>query len=556
MSLEEALDFDLCIVGAGPAGLTLALQFLDARTRVCLVESGDLGPRPEVEALSQFENAGARRAPVEVVRARGFGGTSALWSGRCGVLDAIDYQRRSWLPYSGWPIRPADLEPFLNRAGMILGLGPALYHGIGRDLLLRGKDPAPWDPRLLQPVIWQFSRHDLHGDAPLNDFVQEGVEGAEHIGMLQHSGAPEARRLGPLAWPLLRAADNMTVLLNATAVSVDATANGAAAEGVTVASFDGRRARIRARRVVLACGGIDNARLLLVSRDACPQGLANGHGVVGRFLTDHPFWSIAAYDGSGDRSFRRQFQGLWLHGRGARPIYSAGVRLSPELQLREGLLNCAVHLAEIGDQPAPVSRLGQALRLARRRQFGREMAGEIAAALRRPADLGRGIRDRYIRRRPPLSLPDRVLIGAVAEQAPDPDSRVTLSVERDALGLPRARIDWRISDREFQTVRRMAQVLGEEMRRVGFAAPDFAPWLEDCAGAFREEIHDMAHPMGATRMSEDPTEGVVDADCRAHGVEGLYIAGSSVFPTSGHMNPTLTIVALSLRLADHLRAAL
>lgn len=425
MPPEAPQEYDLCIVGSGPAGLTVALQFLDTRVRVCLVESGDLAPRPEVEALSLFENAGARRAPVEVVRARGFGGTSALWSGRCGVFDAIDHQRRSWLPFSGWPIGPADLAPFLNRAGRILGLGPALYSGIGRQRLLCGTDPAPWDPRLLQPVIWQFSRHDLQGDAPLNDFVQDGVAGAEHIGMLQHSGAPEARRLGPLAWPLLRAADNVAVLLNATAVSVDATANGAAAEGVTVATLDGRRARIRARRVVLACGGIDNARLLLASRDACPQGLANGQDVVGRFLTDHPFWSIAAYDGGGDRAFRRQFQGLWLDRRGVRHIYAAGVRLSPELQLREGLLNCAAHLAEVGDRPAPISRLGQALRLARRRQVGREMAGEIVAALRRPADLARGIHDRYIRRRPSLwragLAPSPGVCGWDAEAAPAGD---------------------------------------------------------------------------------------------------------------------------------------
>ena len=156
-----------------------------------------------------------------------------------------------------------------------------------------------------------------------------------------------------------------------------------------------------------------------------------------------------------------------------------------------------------------------------------------------------------------LAHPDGIAIGAVVEQVPDPASRISLSDEVDGLRTNRAKIDWRVSDREFQTARRMAEILKQEMLRLGFSLPDFADWLkDDDILGIRSDLHDMAHSMGSTRMAARPSEGVVDANCKVHGVTGLYVAGGSVFSTSGYMNPTFMIVALSLRLADHLKSVL
>jgi choline dehydrogenase-like flavoprotein/predicted dehydrogenase len=548
-------EADLCIVGTGPAGLSIALQFADSPVRVCIVESGGLEKDAHAEALNEIESVGLRRAPQDVTRCRGLGGTSALWSGRCGVFDAIDYQHRPWLPFSGWPIGHDDVAPYFDRAGRMLGLGPALYsdHPSAAWLHQRG-DELPWDAQSLLPVVWQFSQHGAATASPARDFAQEGVEGAEHIGVLQHAGAPRPKHFGEAFLPLLQRSRNIQVLLHANVTCVETDETASRAQSVAVSTLSGKKGRVRAPRIVLACGGVDNARLLLASTSVDPRGVGNAHDMVGRFLTDHPFAEIAAYDGPGSEIFRRRLGQRWFDRHGSRHAYSLGVRLSPELQRREHLLNCALHLVEFGDQPSPIGQAGRALRSLRQKQLGKAFVSDLTGALRHPVGLATGAYERYVLRQPSLQTPTRVAFGCVVEQKPDPDSRVLLSEERDALGMRRAKIDWRASDLEFETAKRMTDIMLAEMSRLGYKPPKVAPWLSEGPQAFRELIHDMAHPMSATRMSASPSTGVVDANCQVHGVSGLYVAGSSVFSTAGYMNPTLMIVSLSLRLADHLKS--
>ncbi|HEU4460333.1 MAG TPA: GMC oxidoreductase [Methylibium sp.] len=550
------LEADLCIVGAGPAGLSIALEFEGSGVQVCILESGGLDADADVESLNEIENVGLRRAAQDLTRARRVGGTSALWSGRCGVFDSIDYQPRTWLPRSGWPINAADVAPFVDRAGALLGLGPALYGEHAGIAFGRGRargEPA-WDADLLLPVVWQFSQHGAATAEAIRAFAAAGPEGAEQLGALQHAGAPKPRHLGEAAWPVLKASRNLRLLTHASATCIEIDAGGSKAEAVSIASLNGRSARVRAPRIVLACGGIDNARLLLASRSVDPRGVGNAHDQVGRYLTDHPYAEIGGYDGEGSKLLRRALGHHWLERRGARHVYSLGVRMSPLLQRREELLNCAVHLVEFGDEATPLVRAGQALRgLLKGRMDGAAVKG-LAAGLTQPIGVMCELHDRLVRRRPPLQKPSRVAINCVVEQQLDPDSRVLLSERLDALGRPRARVDWRASDLEFRTATRMAEVMHAELSRLGLRLPTPAAWIGEGAAALRERIHDMAHPMCATRMSADPAHGVVDANAQVHGVEGLHVMGSSVFATPGYMNPTLMIVALSLRLADHLKA--
>jgi len=416
---------------------------------------------------------------------------------------------------------------------------------------------AGWNPDVLRPLLWQFSRQGAATEETINYSAGEPTDEAKQLGMLQHSGAPKSRHLGETSLAALAKADNIQVLLNANAVSIETDKHSSAVSSVRIRSIDHKEAELTARCVVLACGGIDNARLLLCSRSSNPAGLGNDHDMVGRFLTDHPFWRIASYSGSGDKRFRRALGNSWIDRGGDRHVFATGLRLSPQIQRREQLLNCAIHIVELGREPPSVSRLGKSIRLARDGNFGAETRGEMFAALARPVDLISGVYSRYVSRQPALGHPDSVLIGAVVEQVADPASRVTLSDEIDALGMNRARIDWRISEREFQTAKRMAEVLKQEMQRLAFPLPNFPDWLADHDIArIRSDLHDVAHAMGSTRMSELPSEGVVDANSKVHGVNGLYVAGGSVFSTSGYMDPTFNIVALSLRLADHLKSLL
>lgn len=546
-------DADIVIIGAGPAGLSIALEFEGSPVRVCVIESGDREADPDVERLSDIESVGLRRAPQDVTRRRGIGGTSAIWSGRCGVFDAMDYQARPWIAHSGWPIDDQDVAPYLDRAGRCLGLGPSLYAERDVASFRRPRDGKGWRTDLVLPVIWQFSQHGSATAAPVRSFASEGVAGAEHIGALQHAGAPKPRHFGEAFARSIAASENIQLLTQATALSIETNEAGSQARSVRVGTIQGGRGSVTGRFVVLACGGIDNARLLLCSRTVNPAGLGNGRDLVGRFLSDHPFGTIATYRGRGSEALRRRLGHRWLERQGARHVYALGLRLAPELQRREGLLNCAVHIVERGDRRSPVARMGSAARLLRQGTIGPELASEVIGALGDPVRLMTGTYDRYVTRQPSLETPDQVDFGCVVEQLPDPDSRVTLSDQTDSLGMPRAKIDWRAADREFETARRMAELLKGEIDRLGFEPPEFSSWLHRDPDVFRSLIHDMAHPMGSTRMSADPSGGVVDADCKVHGVDGLFVAGGSVFTTSGYMNPTLMIVALSLRLADHLK---
>lgn len=556
-SLSEISDFDadICIIGSGPAGLTVALQFLNSNLKVVVIESGGYTPNAEAETLNEIESVGMRRAPQDVTRCRGLGGTTALWSGRCGVFDAMDFQHRSWVPHSGWPIQASDLEPYVDRAGQVLGLGPALYREDQLRVLPNDNTGHEWSGLKLRPVVWQYSQHEASG-AVLNYFAKDGVEGGQHLGMLQHSGAPRPLHLGEASRGYLEESKNITVVINATALELLPTDAGGRVNRVRIASASGNTGFVEARKVVLACGAIDNARLMLSSCSANENGVGNNHGNVGRFLSDHPFWPIAKYNGAGDATVRRKLGARWLTRSGNKHVYVLGLKISPQLQRDEHLLNSALHIVELGEEPPAVSQVGNFLRLVKQRKFGKETWRALVSAMTRPRQLLSGIYSRYVRHEPPQANPTSVAFGAVVEQVPDPDSRVTLSDQTDAFGMRRARIDWHVSEREFASAKRLAGLVSEEFERQGFEQPEFADWLEDSSGKFRSHIHDMAHPMSTTRMSDDPKDGVVDANCKVHGVSDLYVAGSSVFSTSGYMNPTLMIVALSLRLADHLKSQL
>jgi choline dehydrogenase-like flavoprotein/predicted dehydrogenase len=539
---------DLCIVGGGPIGLAVALEFADTSTRVCIVESGSLERHAETEALGEFENVGLFRTSPDLVRCRGLGGTSSLWTGRCGVFDAIDFQSRPWLPYSGWPIQFSDVSPFFDRAGQLLGLGPAIYDNRASELLRQGSTEANWDSRLLLPVIWQFSRGE--GDSLQ---VARASSSDQHLEALRHAGAPQAVDVGRASLPSLKQSRNITVLLNANATKIEIDGSGSRVQSVSIATLTGRAAKVKATNVVLACGGIDNARLLLVSKATSSDGWKNVSDTVGRFLTDHPLFEVVRYEGNGSRRLRRQFGHRWLDRGSTRYVYQKGVRLSPDLQRREGLLNCAVHMLEYGDQLAPISLAGRALRSLRKAEFGKDAISDASRALTRPHALAVGAYDRYVMRRPALQNTERVALNCVVEQRLDPESRITLSHERDALGVNKAKIDWRSSQLEFETVKRMTDVITSEITRMRYESPIVATWLQEDPTAFRSRVRDFAHPMCSTRMSSNATEGVVDENCKVHGISGLFVAGASTFSTAGYMNPTLLAVALSLRLADHLK---
>ncbi len=539
---------ELCIIGSGPAGLALAAEFAHGPVRVLVVESGGREPEPAAAALNAVDSVGATRVEQqELMRTRALGGTSRIWTGRCAELDEVDFAARAWVPHSGWPIGTAELRPYLDRARAYLGLGPNIYDERLWPVL-GARRPAPaLDPTLLRPRFWQFSRGSAEPWGPAR-FAADVV---------------------PTTAP------NVDLLLHATATQVDTNAEGTAVEAVEVAGPDGRRARIRARAFILATGGIENARLLLASNRVRPAGVGNDHDLVGRFLMDHPGGVIASVAPAAARRLRSRFGRYWLDGPGGRQVYLHGLALSPEVQEKEGLLNCAAFLEEYPTADDPW-HAGQRLMAALKRQETAPDQVELASFWRRDDDgaapppvpsvprdalaiarhapsVAAGVYRIVRRHRPPVFRAGQVDLYCLTEQMPDPSSRLTLSDRTDAFGVPLPRLDWKINERERESMRRLVEVLDAEFGRAGYPRPRPAAWL---AGGpdWRESLTDRAHPIGTTRMSDRPSDGVVDPHGQVHGVAGLFVAGSSTFPTAGHANPTLTIVALAIRLADRLKA--
>ena len=514
------VECDVCIVGTGPAGVTLAAELSATRLRVTLLESGEVERTDSADRLNDIENVGRPRVSDQwAVRNRIVGGSSHTWGGRCAPFDEIDYEQRPWVPGSGWPFGPEELEPYLERTTSHLGLAVGTGFSDERFWRLAGRpqpDDGP-DPAVLRPFFWQFSRDD------------------------EESYPFEYRRFGRgLADRLGR---DVTLVTSATVVRVVPTETGDALRGVEYAAPDGQRRMLRNGTVVLATGGIENARILLSSDGRSSGGLGNDHDQVGRYLMDHPRGPVASFDVATAKGLLKRLGRYNVRGH----LFRAGFRLSPEVQRAEGLLNCA---AWLGEEVAPDDPW-DALRRIIRREPARP--ADVLALVTGLPLFARGVRDYLIERN---GIPRRfqaVTLLAMVEQRPDPDSRVTLGEARDAYGVRLPQVNWRIHPDEVQTMRRTAEIVGEQLVAMGLPAPIPEPWVVE-GGDLPASFVYVAHPTGTTRMSVHPTSGVVDPESQVHGVRGLYVTGSSVFPTAGHCNPTQMIVALAIRLADHLRA--
>lgn len=534
MSLEDArelpagasLQADVCVIGAGAAGLSLVMELVRQGRSVCLLESGAQAPDDAVQALYDLTSSGDPLRQNYMARARQFGGSCNLWAGRSMLLDPLDFGRRDWVPRSGWPIEYDAIARHYPEAARILGLPP-----------LQGDDLSAYLQPMTPDERRMFETSDFRPTTSL--------------------WARETQRFGNDWQARLRREPKVQALLNASVTSLDLDAAGSAIQQVQAATLAGNRFTVRAGQLVLACGGIENARLLLASRDRAPQGVGNDHDQVGRCFMDHPravYGRVHVPAGVRLRAFR------------GRPIASGklqtGIGLTPEAQQREQLLNHYVtfELQTSGYAEARYQAMVQTAKVLLRRghtgsrwDFGRMRLRELPEMvyLLSPKELMPhwmyrlfvAARDALPRR----PAPQTYIVVYFCEQPPDPSSRVTLGEASDALGMPKPHLHWHIGDQVRDSMRRMQGLLQQRLRAAGIGE------LEPGSGEMA--FTDASHHMGTTRMSAAPADGVVDADCRVHGVRNLYVAGSSVFPSAGFANPTLSIVALSLRLARHLAAA-
>lgn len=517
---DISIGADLCIVGAGAAGLLIARALADTGLDILVLESGGWSIADDTSLLSDGKSEPAAFRGLRAGRSRVFGGTTALWGGQCIRLDPIDFEHRPWVPGSGWPIPLAELEPFYAAAEAQLGITRPDIEMPAWERF--GVEPLSFDPAVLRSVHGVFIRQP-------------------HLG----------RRFRAE----LSAARSVRVLLHATVQRLVTNASGTQIAGAEIASLNGRRATVQARRIVLCAGAIENARLLLLSDQIKPNGLGNDCDHVGRTLQDHPCGLAATVHTSAPR--RLQDHWNMLYGRGAR--YLPKIALAERVQRDEGLLNCVGRLAYDYDEASGTRAVLDMLAALRNRRIPEAIA-------KRLAQMGRGLPDILdsawrvgARGLSPAPRPRRIHLEVFSEQTPDPQSRITLDRATDAFGLRQVRIDWRLDELTARTMQRFTWLVGREFNRLGLGRLQTAAWIDRTwtaeKGPGRPEVNDSYHPAGTTRMALNPQQGVVDTDCQVFGVHGLYVAGSAVFPTSGAANPTLTIAAMALRLADRLKAA-
>lgn len=542
-SASADLDTDICIVGGGPAGLSIAYALADTDVEVCLLESGTWTGNDATQDLCAGDSIGDLALDPATARLRAFGGGFRVWGSGCAPLTPLDFEVRDWVPESGWPFDFDALLPWYERARVLFGLES---RELGRDGFLG--TPARTPPSFDTPeVVHRFSRFSA-----------------------SPAGDPSVHRAR------LERADNVQIVLNATVVSIVPSDNGRTVERVIVQALDGRRTSVRARHVVLACGGIENARLLLLSDSVTPGGLGNDYDQVGRYFMDHPSGRLGRVVGGDLHRITHPYEGSIVPGATTLCPHPC---LSDEAQRTRHLLNARVrNFAVEADAPPGIA----ALRALRARRPSQDESSHLLIEQRicdaldhRPtpraaqvtsdpawrlalrsglgaADLLHALARKLTDRRM-IELSHVELFGFF-EQAPNASSRITLGRERDALGQRRVCVDWRLTPLDEHTFRTAGQLFGDTMARAAGGRFEPAAWLSTHGEA--TALHGTAHHIGTTRISDDPRRGVVDRHCRVHGIDNLHVAGSSVFPTGGWAFPTLTIAALSLRLADQLVARL
>lgn len=522
LSPDAELACDVCIIGSGPAGATIARELAQSAMQVIVLESGGDERRPPIDELNEIENVGwPRELDQWLLRNRIVGGSSHTWAGRCAPFDDIDFAKRDWVPYSGWPFGLDELRPYLRRTPGYVGLGVGADYTDDRIWTIANL-PTPQtslNEDLIMPFLWQYSQ--------------------------AHQNRHDIMRFGPeLIANLPR---NVRLLKNATVVQLNLDSYGRAAQSVEAISLGGRRHTIAARTIVLCAGGVENARLLLCSNKVERQGIGNRRDLVGRFLMDHPRGIVGSFRTSAATDILRRF-GLYHMSFGSRSYrFRHGFRLSPNVQERERLLNCTAWLDEDVLEDDPWRALKRILRGESR------SAKDVRAVISNSDMLLKGAVDLVVRKRGLARRLKSLYLMCMTEQVPDPESRITLSERTDRLGMPLSRIDWKVNEAEERSIRRTAELVAAEVARLGYEPPRLESWVTN-NDALPSSFLDIGHPTGATRMSDDPAKGVVDAQCQVHGVNGLFVVGSSVFPTAGHANPTQMIVALAIRAADTLKA--
>lgn len=496
------IEGDICIIGAGAAGISMALEWINTPYKVILLEGGGFEYDPQVQELYAGKTTGQHYYPLKSARLHYFGGTTGHWAGFCSTFDEIDFIKRDWVAHSGWPISRKDLDPFYARAQKDPELGPydyslAYWQKQDPELI-----PLPLDEKVIWNKMWQFSPPTRFGTQ-----YRDAIVHAKNIHLYTYANVTD-----------IRANENVSSITE-----------------VTVKNHEGKTQQVKAKYFVLACCSIQNARLLLAANSQATKGLGNDNDNVGRYFMEHLEIKSAE---------------LYLTKSNPLKLYSlnfgvtkarAELAITKEKQEEHKILNGTVSLTpvEFASNMKPMIEIWK-------EDDPRKSVDSLMASFNKAAE--EASKTSAENQNKTFELFTRI------EQAPNPASRVTLDTEKDALGVPRATLHWELTPFEKRSIRKIYELLGQQIGRAGIGRVKLMDYLDDPSDTTWPSFTGGGwHHMGTTRMSDDPKNGVSDANCKVHGISNLFTAGASNYVTAAAPNPTLTLIALSIRLSDHLK---
>jgi choline dehydrogenase-like flavoprotein len=538
---NQVIECDVCVVGAGPAGTTLTREFLDSGLQVCLLESGAEKFQHKIQHLSDGELSGDLHEDLSSTHLRQIGGTANNWilqmtddeyGYRYTPLDAIDFEQREAIAHSGWPITKTDLDPYYARVQEVCSIGHFNYSA---EYWCKGD-------KVLIPLPSDKAYNSVFLFGPTKKFTKDFPA-------------------------LFYASQNVNIYSNATVVELICDDDGKTVETALVRTFEGKEIYFKAKQFIISSNALQTPRLLLNSKRHHPNGIGNQHDNVGRYFMDHYLLASGDFYPNDIKLINKMgFYDMQSVG-GASVL--GRLNLSPNIMRSEGLRNLAVMLFPQAWNPADHDAMNSVATLKNHMRFNytrypKGLGKHLLNIYRGKNRLFRAVYEAY-RYHVPVLLGlgrggwsrmdnnekkyDRLELLAIVEQSPNPNNRVTLIDEKDALGCPKIKVHYACAQHDIDSVNRAQKILGDALTATGLG--HYEPPKESAEKM--KSLPGSHHMLGTTRMSEDPKDGVVDSDCKVHGMQNLFIAGSAVFTTGGYANPTLTNLAIGIRVADQVK---